>query len=75
MVVLKAKLDHFTSPFHQCVQILSLSVAALENGNGRYVVAVFVTLNHDCEFSRGFHKWILTCEKAGEGVGLEPVNE
>jgi hypothetical protein len=50
-------------------------VAALESGDGRDVVAIFVTLDEDCEFSRGFHTRILTCEKAGMGLGLEPVDE
>jgi hypothetical protein len=46
-------------------------VAAFEGRDGRDVVPIFITLDEDCEFSLGFHKRILTCEKARMGLGLE----
>ena len=55
-VVFQAKLDDFSDAFHECVQILSLGMAALESRDRRNVVAILIALDEDGEFSWLFHR-------------------
>lgn len=50
----EAELDHFTDALHESIQVPGLSVAAVEGRNRRDVIAFFVLLDEDSEFSLSF---------------------
>jgi hypothetical protein len=54
--VLNAKLNYLANPLHECVQILCLGMATGKGRNGGDIVAVFIPLNDDGEFSRLSHR-------------------
>jgi hypothetical protein len=70
-VVFQAKLDHFPDTFHQRVQISGLGVAAFESRDGRHIIAIFVALDKDREFSRLFHGPDFNTVKSAAGTRWE----
>jgi hypothetical protein len=70
--VFDAKLDYLSNSFHERVQILGLGMAAGKGRHGGDIIAIFIPLDDDREFSRGFHKLILSWRKVTADLSYTP---
>ena len=63
VVIFQAKLDHFADTLHKDVQILGLSMATAQGGDGSDIVAIFVALNNYRELPLSLHDANSSMEK------------
>jgi hypothetical protein len=63
VVFFQAKLDHFTDTLDKDVQILGLSMATTQGGDGSDIVAIFVALNNYRELPLSLHEANFSMEK------------
>jgi hypothetical protein len=52
----ETQFDDFPGPLHERVEILCIGVTALQTRDRRQKVAFRISLDHDREFSFGFHR-------------------
>jgi hypothetical protein len=64
-----AEFDHLAGTFHKYIEVFRLGVATAQAGHGGDVIALFVSLNDDGEFSLRLLEYLCRSDPVTELLG------